>query len=517
METNYIDSTVARLHAILTTGATPEIVAEELKGLHPREVGQILVALESEAALKLFCLLHRDLAAHVLGEVGPERLQQILAEGSTECVVPVLNRLDPEDLKIAPNLAEALPELDRPLRLAIYRSLPRPVAAEVFANMPRESRDDLLADFNNEETRQLLRDLSPDDRTAVLDELPGEVTQRLLNLLSPDELRLARQLLGYPEDSVGRLMTPAYVAVRPDWPLARALDHIRDQAERQQETFDVIYVTDERWRLLDALELKRFFFARTDHTVRDLMDDTFVSLQAVEDRERAVETMSRYDVAVLPVVDSEGVMLGIVTFDDVMDVAEEEATEDFHKMGSVQLARIPLREAAVTTLYRARVGWLLILVFMNIFSGAGIAAFEETLAATIALAFFLPLLIDSGGNAGSQAATLMVRALATGEVHGRDWLGLLGKEFFVALLLGVTMAVGVSIIASVRAPHIVAVVAMTMICIVLVGSLIGMSLPFILTKFGKDPATASAPLVTSLADISGVLIYFSIAKAVLGI
>jgi magnesium transporter len=208
-------------------------------------------------------------------------------------------------------------------------------------------------------------------------------------------------------------------------------------------------------------------------------------------------------------------MLGIVTFDDVLDVVEEEVTEDFHKMGSVALAKTSLREAAFTTLYRARICWLLILVFMNIFSGAGIAAFEDTLADYLALAFFLPLLIDSGGNAGSQAATLMVRALAIGEVHARDWFKLLTKEISVALALGVTMAIGVSIIASFRAPEVVAVVAMTMVTIVMVGSLIGMSLPFVLTKFGKDPATASAPLVTSLADISGVLIYFSIANLVL--
>jgi magnesium transporter len=195
----------------------------------------------------------------------------------------------------------------------------------------------------------------------------------------------------------------------------------------------------------------------------------------------------------------------------VLDVQEEEATEDFHKVGSVGPIRTSLREATVTFLYRRRIGWLLVLVFMNVFSGAGIQAFEETIAAMVALVFFLPLLIDSGGNAGSQSATLMVRALATGDVKMADWLRLLGKELGVALLLGLTMALGVTAISYFRAPEVMPIVAITMVLIVIWGSLIGMSLPFLLTKLGRDPATASAPLITSLADISGVLIYFYIA------
>jgi len=201
----------------------------------------------------------------------------------------------------------------------------------------------------------------------------------------------------------------------------------------------------------------------------------------------------------------------------VLDVQEEETTEDFHRTASVGRVRMSLREAPLALLYRARVGCLLVLVFMNIFSGAGIAAFEDTLEAMIALAFFLPLLIDSGGNAGSQSATLMIRAMAVGDVRMPDWFRLLGRELGVALALGLTMSVGVSMIAYFRAPEIIAVVAMTMIIVVLAGSLIGMSLPFAFTRLGWDPATASGPLITSLADISGVLIYFSIATWYLGI
>jgi magnesium transporter len=247
------------------------------------------------------------------------------------------------------------------------------------------------------------------------------------------------------------------------------------------------------------------------------MDHSVASVAATADREDALEVIRRYDAVAVPVVDSDGVLIGIVTVDDMFDVAEAEATEDFHRVGSVGPLRTRLRDASIAFLYSKRVGWLLALVFMNIFSGAGIAAFEETIAAVVSLVYFLPLLIDSGGNAGSQSATLMVRALATGDVKMADWLRLLGRELSVALLLGLTMAVGVAAIAYFRAPEVLIVVPATMVLIVTVGSLIGMSLPFVLTRLGLDPATASAPLITSLADISGVLIYFSIATWYFGL
>lgn len=401
--------------------------------------------------------------------------------------------------------------------MLVFNSLAPELGAEVFASLSSEARDELLLTLSDSEAKELLVAMTPDDRTGVLDNLPGEVLQRLLNLMPADELKEIRTLLGYPEESIGYVMTPDYVAVRPHWTVHRALQHMRRQAEKQRETFDVIYVTDTHWKLLDALDLKRFVFADPEMQVEDLMDHSYVHVQAIDDREDAVEAMRRYDVSVLPVVDTAGVLVGIVTFDDVLDIVEEEATEDFHKMGSVGLAKVPMREAAISLLYRARIGWLMILVFMNIFSGAGIAYFEDTLAGAISLAFFLPLLIDSGGNAGSQAATLMVRAIATGQVKLKDWLMLFRKELAVSLLLGLTMAVAVSLVASVRAPEIMTVVALTMVATVLIGSLIGMSLPFILTKLKLDPATASAPLVTSLADICGVFIYFSIARAILGV
>lgn len=415
----------------------------------------------------------------------------------------------------APEIADLLLDLRKPDRVLLFRALSRADAAEAFSHLDLEQQDSLLMELTDEETRGLLADLPPDDRTHLLEELPGQATQRLLNLLGAGDRKEATWLLGYPEDTVGRLMTPDYVAVRAGWTVEQALRHLRARGPRS-ETVNVIYVVDERWQLLDDIELRRLILAEPETLVSELMDESFTSIQAAAEREEAVNLIRRYDLLALPVVDSDGVLLGIVTVDDVMDVAEEEATEDFHRVGSVGPIRTSLRDAAVVFLYRRRIGWLMALVFVNIFSGAGLAAFEETIARTVSLVFFLPLLIGSGGNAGAQSATLMVRALATGDVRMADWVRLLGKELAVALLMGLTMAVGVAAISAVRAPEVMLVVALTMTVSVVFGSLFGMSLPFVLTKLKLDPATASAPLITSVADIGGVLIYMSLATWLLG-
>jgi magnesium transporter len=272
------------------------------------------------------------------------------------------------------------------------------------------------------------------------------------------------------------------------------------------------------WRLLDDIELRRIILAPPDTTIAAIMDHSFVALPATADREEAVSVIRRHDLDAAPVVDSTGVLVGIVTVDDVLDVAVEEATEDFHKAGSVGPILTSIRHASAGFLFRRRIGWLVVLVFVNIFSGAGIAHFEDTIAATVSLVVFLPLLIASAGNAGAQAATLVVRAMATGDVDLRNWFELVGKELVVASALGAVMAGAVSLLGIYRGgAEMAVVVAVTMIIVVVVGSLIGLSLPFLLERFKLDPATASTPLVTSIADIAGVLIYFSIATWFLGV
>jgi magnesium transporter len=415
-----------------------------------------------------------------------------------------------------PEVADLLLHLRKSERVVLFRALPRELAADVFAHLDLGRQDELLHDLSDEEARHLLEEMEPDDRTQLLGELPGQATQRLLNLLGPEDLRESRWLLGYPEESVGRLMTPEYVAVQPEETIAQAVNHIRAHGH-DSESINKVFVVDAGWHLLDDVELRRFILTDPDARVADIMDHSVLSIRATAHREDAVEMIRRYDVVALPVVDSDGVMVGVVTVDDVLDVAEQRATEDFQRLGSVDPFRTSVREAPLSLLYRKRVGWLLGLVFMNILSGAGIAAYADTIEAAVALVFFLPLLIASGGNAGSQSATLMIRAMATGDVRTGDWFRLLARELAVGLLLGGTMAIGVAAVAAWRAPEVLVVVSATMIVNVLVGSLLGMSLPFLFARMRIDAATASAPLVTSLADISGVLIYFSVATWYLGL
>lgn len=416
-----------------------------------------------------------------------------------------------------PETADLLFQLEKSERILVFRAMPRELAAEVFTHLDPQNRDALLRDLTGEETRQLLASLSPDDRTHLLEELPSQVTRQLLNLLSPEDLREARHLLGYPEESVGRLMTPDYVSARREWTVARALEHIR-QFGKDSETINVVYVTEIGGRLIGQLELRRLILAAPETPIEQLMDPNVVSVTAYADREEAVRLVERYDLNVLPVVSSDNILLGIITVDDVMDVAEEEVTEDFHKIATVEPIQVPLREAGAGLLYQRRIGWLLVLVFVNVLSGAGIAYYADTISRAVALVFFLPLLIASSGNAGAQSATLMVRGLATGDVQMRDWFRLLGKELVVATAIGLTLGASVSLLGFFRAgPQIAVVVAATMVIVVLAGSLIGMCLPLLLQRFRLDPATASVPLVTSIADIAGVLIYFSLATWYLGL
>jgi len=417
------------------------------------------------------------------------------------------------------DIADALTELEPEERLAVLRSLPAERQTDTFSYLSQGLQQEVISGLEQNEARRLLREMVPDDRTAFLESLEPEKLEGFLKLLNPEDLKQSLKLLGYPEESIGRLMTPRFVSVQPSWTVARALDHIRHEAHRG-ETINFVFVTDERGRLLDAVKLKDFILARQDAKVESLMKNEFYSVEASADREEAVQVIQRYDINTLAVTDKTGVLLGIVTVDDIMDVAEQETTEDFHKLGGTGSLNISIREASPGFLYRKRIGWLMILVLVNLVSGLAIAMFEDAIEAVIALVFFLPLIIASSGNAGSQSATLMVRALAIGDVDLSDWLRLWIKEFSVALALGLTMGLAVSVVGIWRGGpelgmQLAMVVGLAMLAVVIMGAMIGMLLPFILQRLNMDPATASTPLITSVADVLGILIYFSIASAIL--
>lgn len=413
------------------------------------------------------------------------------------------------------DIAEVVEEFPaRTIRLALAQ-LPRERWTDVFSYLDTEQQYGLLDELDNETGRFILRDLSPDDLTALLGSRPATLAEKLLKLLSQSDLQQALKQLGYPEQSAGRLMTTQFVTLRPDWTLSAALEHLRHQGVGD-ENINTLYVLNRNGVLMGTVGLKRLIMQPPGTKVEDIVSGPLVSIQASEDRAEAAHLIQHYDITALPVVDNTGVMLGVVTVDDVLDVLEEENTEDFHKIGGMSGITLSLRDATPFQLYRKRIGWLVILVFVNIFGSAGIAYFEATIQAVIALVFFLPLIIGSGGNAGSQAATLMVRALGTGDVQARDWMKLWGKELGVATALGLTMGAAVWGLGMWRGGFEVAlVVSLSMICIVLFGSMMGMVLPFLLTRAGLDPATASSPLITSIADIGGILIYFSLASLIL--
>jgi magnesium transporter len=415
-----------------------------------------------------------------------------------------------------PDIGELITDLEKDDRVVAFRLLPRPLATEVFGYLEPFHKDVLIQDLSREETRYLLDHLRPDDRTDYFEELPGLAIQRLLNLLSPEELREARQLLGFPRESVGRLMTPDYVAVREHWTIDEALRHIR-KVGKESETINWVFVVDDSWHLLDEIELRQFIFAEPTEVVKHLMDESVARISAYEDREKAVEMMQHYDVNVLPVVDSDGILLGIVTVDDVLDVAVEEATEDFHKTAAVEPLRTSYSDTGIWSLYRKRIIWLATLLVVGLGSGTVIHHFEKALLSTISLAFFIPLLMSTAGNTGAQSSTLVVRAIATGDLAVSEWLRTVTRELGIGLLLGVTLAFAGWWLGFFKGgAEIALIVSTAMLSVVLVTNIIGVVIPLLLTKLDIDPAVASNPLIMSIADVGCLFIYFTIAAMVLG-
>jgi magnesium transporter len=438
-----------------------------------------------------------------------QAVQTALRAGKSDELREFVDAQEPADV------ASILDHLDTADALSVMRQVDLHEQAKIYGYLDADCQIALADRMGRRDFARLMAAMSHDERVDLFKHLAPDAQEAVLPALAQAERDDLRKLASYPEDRAGSVMTSDYATLTPDMTAREAIDALRHQA-LDAETVYQSYIVDDQRRLVGVLSLRDLIVARANKRVGELMDTNPVFIHAEEPREEAAQLISRYDLIALPVINGGDKLVGIITQDDAMDVQEEEATADFHAVGTVRGLKTGVREAGIFMLYRARIVWLVLLVFGNIFSGAGIAYFEDTIAAYLALLFFLPLLIASGGNAGSQSATLMVRAIATGDVRIGDWASLLARELAIALMLGVTMALAVSVIGVFRGgPEIALVVAISMVLIVIVGSIIGMSLPFLLSKFKLDPATASAPLVTSIADASGVLIYFAIARQVL--
>jgi len=420
----------------------------------------------------------------------------------------------------APVIAENIESMSETEQAVILRVLPRKVAAEAFEFLDRPTQNRLLKALGQQEVAGILNHMAPDDRTELLEESPALVTKQLLEVLSPQEREVALSLLGYPRGSIGRLMTPQYVAIKENWTVREVLDYVREHGT-DSETLSVLYVVNEDGVLIDDIRVREFLLAPHDRLVSDIMDHRFVTLKATEAAESAVNVFLSEDRKALPVTDTAGVLIGIVTIDDVLKIAESRATAEMQKVGGSEPLDEPYMSIGFWRMVKKRGGWLVILFLGEMLTATAMGFFEGEIEKAVVLALFVPLIISSGGNSGSQATTLVIRALAIGEVKLADWWRVMRREIFSGLALGSILGViGFfriaiwSAFSTIYGAHWLLVgltVGVSLIGIVMWGTLAGSMLPFVLRRLGFDPATSSAPFVATLVDVTGLVIYFSVA------
>jgi magnesium transporter len=423
------------------------------------------------------------------------------------------------------DMAEVILDLPEDDQVIIFRVLPHDLAADVFEYIGIEEQQKLLRAMAHEQVVAILNEMAPDDRTALLEELPSDAARKLIRFLTPEERRVATALLGYPEDSVGRLMTPDFIAVKEDWAVQQVLDYIRAYGH-DSETLNVIYVVNDQGKLIDDIRMREFLLKPLTSAVRDLMQETFVALNVTDSQHDALNAFRKYDRTALPVIDSSGVLLGIVTIDDMLDVAEQEATEDIQKLGGMEALDEPYTTIPFFRMVKKRATWLIILFLGEMLTATAMQGYNSEIERAAILAMFLPLIISSGGNSGSQATTLVIRAMALGELRLRDWFRVVRKELLSGLSLGLILGtIGFFRITLWQYLHIfdygkyhwlVAVtVGVALVGVVLWGTISGAMLPFLLRRCGLDPAASSAPFVATLVDVTGLVIYFNVALLIL--
>lgn len=435
-------------------------------------------------------------------------LEQALQQGDVQFIQNITQAIKPADLaKIAHQFSDHH-------QIILFENLPN--AAYVFEYLALTEQVDIFVKLNPMKRIDLIASMHSDKRTDLFKALPEALQIEIFAQLDLEKKAQIQALAIYAEESAGAIMSSDFVTLPPHLNMQQAINQLR-QVAADRETLYLIYITNHAQQLQGVISLRQMIQAPSESLISEVMTKDLVVGHVDEDQESIAGKLSHYDFIALPIVDHEQHLLGIVTYDDAMDVIQQEFTEDILKGSAVESSpNMSLKTAPILSLYKKRVFWLVILVFGSLLSGIGISHFEDIIAANIVLVFFLPLLVGSGGNAGSQSSTLMVRAIATGDVQVKDWFYLLGRESLVALCLGVTMAIAVSVLGYIRGDQMVALVlAISMLGIVLMGCLIGMSLPFILNRLGLDPASASAPLVTSICDATGVIIYLFIASQLL--
>lgn len=421
----------------------------------------------------------------------------------------------------APDIAEILADLSAADKALLLRILPHQLAADVFEYLSLETQEELVQALGQDELVKILNEMAADDRTALLEELPAPVVTKVLKLLAPKERTIAQTLLNYPENSVGRLMTPDFIAIRDEWTAQQVLDHIREHGQ-DSETLNVLYVVDDKGHLIDDVRIREFLLRPTNTRVSEIRNNHFIALKATDVQAEVVQIFRKYDRTVLPVVDSDGKLIGIVTVDDVLDIAEREATEEMQRLGGMETLDVPYLDANLMSMVKKRATWLSVLFVGETLTASAMKYFEGELGKALVLGMFIPLIISSGGNSGSQATSLIIRSMGVGDVKLRDWWRVFLREILAGSLLGLVLA----IVGATRifiwqqlgwtdyGTHYVLImmaVSCSLVGVVLFGSLSGAMLPFILRRVGLDPAVSSAPFVATLVDVTGLVIYFSVA------
>ncbi len=418
----------------------------------------------------------------------------------------------------AVDIAEVIGELPEAQQALAFRLLPKNLAIRVYEHLDIDLQQALLREFRSQEIQDILDKMSPDDRARLFDELPAKVVAELLPQLSPEEREATALLLGYAPNTAGRIMTPEYISLRENLTAAEALERVRRLA-RETETIYYLYVTDQERHLTGTLSLRELVMADPAQRLEEVMNREVVFVSTHTDQEEVARVIQRYDLLAVPVVDAERRLVGIVTVDDVLDIVEQEATEDIYSLGGLQSGEEDYFDLSFWQAARKRVVWLLILLFTNTFTSTIIAGQEEVLNQVIALAAFIPLLVDSGGNVGSQSSTVVIRGLSTATVRLKDGLGVLAREAVVGAMLGIMLSlitIGWAYVLQ-RDLLVAIIVGLSLFGISVLSSVSGAGLPFLFRSFGLDPALMAAPFITTIVDVLGVLIYFYVARLILGI
>jgi len=451
----------------------------------------------------------------------PELNEQFEAIIRTQEILQLRDFLNQQNITDVVDLVYEFPEHES----QIIASMSVNRAASVFKLLEFPTQKSIIQNLPPNVVASLLNELPADDRTDFLEGLPSNVLRELIKLLEPEERKITLSLLGYPENSIGRLMTPDYVYVYPNNTIEQVFATIR-KFGKDSETINVIYVINEKGELLDDIRIRDFILNPPDIKVSDLMDNRVISLNAYDDQETASEIFKMNNRVALPVVSNSNKLLGIVTIDDMLWVAGEEFSEDMQKMGGTEALNEPYLEMPILKLFKKRIVWLVILFLGEMLTATAMTYFEDEIAKAVVLALFVPLIISSGGNSGSQASTLIIQAMAVGEITIMDWWRVMKREIFSGLLLGsvlgaigfLRIAVWHSVFPDVYGPHWTALgltVGITLLGVVLWGTLTGSMLPMLLKRLGADPAVSSAPFVATLVDVTGLVIYFTVAFTLL--